>query len=315
MRRQLATFLFVAILLVGFWQFDNVSDWWFLRNYQPSAEISALADRASLSDAGRREFYLANPTLNDKQTFSSNCPVGEVTLVLGCYSGGKIYVLEVDRSELAGVMEVTAAHEMLHAAYLELSTSERHRINQQIEDFYASYGDADLKDLVAEYEKAEPGQRLNELHSLLGTQVATLSPQLEEYYSQYFTERNQVVTAYSKYEAVFSNIETQINALSSELDNLKQQVINLEQQLDSQRAELETTNERMNNFLTQGIISQYNSLVPVQNSQVQRYNLLIKQYQGLISAHNQKADQLNSLALEQRQLRDALDSSKQPIDN
>ena len=43
---------------------------------------------------------------------------------------------------------------------------------------------------------SEPGQRLNELHSLLGTEVAHLSPALERYSHRYFHDRQGIVSAF-----------------------------------------------------------------------------------------------------------------------
>ena len=227
MGKRLAWILTTGLLLIGAWQAENVADWWWLRNYEPPIKVAAIAENVGFSGQGLREFYLADPKLNNKQEFSNNCPVGETTLVLGCYSSGKIYVLEVERAELAKVMEVTAAHEMLHAAYLELSRRDRSHINKLLEEFFATHADSKLRELVEEYERVEPGQRLNELHSLLGTQISPLSQELEDYYSRYFNNRQQIVNAYIDYEGVFAELDNQITAFSSQIDSLKQQITNL----------------------------------------------------------------------------------------
>ena len=79
----------------------------------PTPEVAALA--GSMSEEGRRVFYLASPKILDRAAFGVACPEDDLGTVLGCYAGGKIYILRVTRPELTGVMEVAAAHEMLHA--------------------------------------------------------------------------------------------------------------------------------------------------------------------------------------------------------
>src|SRR3990167_8934798 len=275
-----------SLLLLGFlvsvWEYQAIYQWWFLRNYHPAPEIVALADNANFSDPGRQDFYLANPKIDDKVQLNAHCPVSERSLVLGCYSSGRIYVLKVDRTELIKVMNVTAAHEMLHAAYADLPKKERNQVNRWIEDFYKTVSDPKLQKLVAEYEQSEPGERLNELHSILATQLTTLSPELENYYKQYFRNRGQVVADYASYEAVFENIENQIADLRGAIDALKSQLSDLEKDIDSQRTELEATNQQLDSLLAADRVSEYNSLVPKQNAQVSRYNNLVSEYRSLV---------------------------------
>ncbi len=86
-------------------------------------------------------------------------------------------------------MPVTAAHEMLHAAYAELAPGQRRRVDQLLDQAFEASADQRLRDTLAEYADAEPGQRHNELHSILPTEVAELSPPLERYYQRYFEDR------------------------------------------------------------------------------------------------------------------------------
>jgi chromosome segregation ATPase len=281
-----------------------------LRSYQPPAEVAALADKTSMSDYARRVYYLAKPAVDQKADFNQNCPVNEKTLVLGCYNKSRIHVLQVDRPELAKVMDVSAAHEMLHAAYGRLSNKDREQVNQWIEDYYRKSSDPKLSQLVAEYDQSEPGQRLNELHSILGTQVSLLSPELENYYKKYFSNRSQVVADYLAYEGVFSNIESQITALHSQIDSLKTQIDSMESQLKTQQAQLDSIDHQLDSYRSSGNISAYNALVPTQNAQVNAYNSLLSRYKSAISSYNAKVDQVNQLAVQQNQLVDSLSSTK-----
>ncbi len=119
--------LFVAVI-AGWWVLNNqyvIRDWFALRGYDAPAYVVQYADDTAMSDYGRRIFYVTKPELNDQEQFNENCATPEKSLVLGCYTGGRIYVYSVDDERLDGVEEVTAAHEMLHAAYARLSSGEK----------------------------------------------------------------------------------------------------------------------------------------------------------------------------------------------
>ena len=145
LKRLSPLLLVLAAAIIGVWQFPNIRDWWILRNYQPPAEIVAFAQSTTMTPKATREFYLAQPDLERKQTFGQNCPVGELSLVLGCYNGSRIYVLKVEKAELSKVMDVTAAHEMLHAAYNSLGSSTKIQVNGWLQDYYMRHGLYDPK--------------------------------------------------------------------------------------------------------------------------------------------------------------------------
>src|SRR5688572_27672169 len=89
-----------------------------------SEEVIELARVASLNRRGRKLFAGTDPVIREKADFGDDCPLPEAddTFVLGCYDDftNKIAVIRVERLDLFGVMPVTAAHELLHAAYAGL---------------------------------------------------------------------------------------------------------------------------------------------------------------------------------------------------
>ena len=93
---------------------DEIALW----QYKPSAEIVAITDRVKMSDTGRKCLCsIRNQSANE---FNEDCRrVEKGNAILGCYnpSSRDIYIYNVTNSELDGVKEVTAAHEMLHAAW------------------------------------------------------------------------------------------------------------------------------------------------------------------------------------------------------
>ena len=314
--KRLPALILLGGLVFAAAQFEEIRDWWWLRNYQPSAQIQALADRAGLSETGRRSFYLGRPQVDDKLGFQAHCPVGEAegSLVLGCYNQRRIYILEVGRPELAKVMEVTAAHEMLHAAYERLDEEERGRVDRQLEQFYVQVANPELDQVLEDYERTEPGQRLNELHSLLPTQIPSLSPELETYYGRYFTNQDQVANAYLAYQGVFKNLQAQIDGLNTDINSLRAEITSLEEAIASRRSQIDSQGEELDSLRESGQTEEYNARVPAYNASVREYNGMISRYRDLIALHNSKVDQLNQLALEQNELVNSLDSKFAPLD-
>src|SRR5439155_8442622 len=142
----------------------------------PSADIAALATRAAMSPRARLIFYGATPVVDSSASFTSHCPKPEApdAFVLGCYNfqSGKIYVLAVTRAEIAGLTDVSAAHETLHAVYARLTTAQRAKVDAMTAGFFATTTDDHLRQEVSEYDNSEPGERANELHSLIATEIA-----------------------------------------------------------------------------------------------------------------------------------------------
>jgi len=291
-----------------------IRDWWVLRSYQPSAEVMALADAAGLSDDGRHLFYVSQPQINDRQSFNQHCTFTEKSLVLGCYAGSIIYVFNVDNSQLDGIEEVTAAHELLHAAYSRLGSAARERIDQLASQALAELDDARVTELIDGYRQDDSLSVANELHSILGSEVRGLPPDLEAYYSQYFSDRLAVVALAEDYEAVFTKLRARLDDLRQTITELKDRIAASEQRLTADKSALDAEAERLNGLRQNGQIAQYNAGVPAFNADVNAYNSLIETYKGQVAKHNQAVEQYNGIALEQNQLVQSIDSQFQPID-
>jgi hypothetical protein len=136
----LATLALLFLLVFGLLNARAIADWWQLRNYSPPAAIEAVATADTMTEEAKRTFYIAQPELiNDANVFRQSCPSFEQTIVLGCYHSGfssSIYIYGVQDSRLNGVVEVTAAHEMLHSAYDRLDEDEKNEVNGLLNNFY-----------------------------------------------------------------------------------------------------------------------------------------------------------------------------------
>ena len=220
----LAMFMLGALILLLMRQtiIDQVVVW----QYEPTTEIEELASRTEMSTKGRFLFYASKPSISERDEFNKMCSNHDhSTAVLGCYTAGDIYIYDITEPRLDGIKAVTAAHEMLHAAYERLSENEREKINELLNKEYALLqNDEDLAARVAVYEDLEAEHLDNELHSLLGTEVKNLSPELEEYYAKYFDNRSKVVKLYDSYRLVFDELEGKADDINNKLSSLQKDI-------------------------------------------------------------------------------------------
>jgi hypothetical protein len=195
-----------------------ISDWITATNYSPTAAMAELVSSSGMNGAGTRLFYASTPELNEADAFNAACGIRPEQYLLGCYTGTKIHLYDIVEARLSGIREVTAAHEMLHAGYDRLDAATKERVGVLLEQAYAEHGDdSGLASRMAAYEVSQPGTRLNELHSIIGTEFTSLDPELEQYYTRYFSDRSKVVALHTAYAAVFSDIEAKSADLSSRL--------------------------------------------------------------------------------------------------
>lgn len=299
----------IGLPLLVFTQRMAIYDWARLYNYSPATEIIGLADRTTMSASSRRLFYVYHPVIQQKADFNISCREDEHTIVLGCYVSGKgIYLLDITDPRLEGIEEVTAAHEMLHAAYERLSGPEKRRVNGLLNDALRQIKNDRILETVDLYRKQDASSVDNELHSILGTEVRELPEALEQHYARYFSDRAKVVGFSEQYERAFTERRDKIAAYDAELASLKAQIdetqANLEKMLEnltSQRAALEA-------YRSSGNIDAYNAGVPAFNRQVSRYNALIDEMARLVSSYNDIVSKRNALASEEQDLVKAIDS-------
>lgn len=282
-----------------------VYDWLRLRNYTPPAAIAQLAAADGLTDSARHVFYVNHPAIEGKSAFAQSCPNGnKETAVLGCYVPAQrgIYVLSVSDPRLKGIEEVTAAHEMLHAAYDRLSSDDKKQVNGWLQEYYDSLTDQTIKDQIDSYKKTEPNDLVNEMHSIFGSEVVSLPPSLEHYYSRYFTDRAKVTGYYTAYQAEFTTRQNQIKQDDVELKQLKSQIQTEESDLKTKQAQLAAQQQTLENERARGNASAYNAGVPTYNALVESYNAEVQNLRALLSQYNTLVAARNALVLEEQQL-------------
>jgi len=292
---------------------DQLTVWQF----KPSNEVAALADRSGMNDSGKFYFYASQPAVLDEAAFNQQCDrKEEATAVLGCYNGRAIYIYNVTDAQLDGIKEVTAAHEMLHAVYARLNDSEKQRISALLETEYEKLkNDERWAERIAFYARTEPGERGNELHSMIGTEVRDLNPELEDYYKRYFADRSKVVALHEKYASVFESLKSRGEALSQQLTELGNQIeqatISYNADVNQLNADIDTFNRRAEGgeFLSQA------EFQAVRSALLARVNDLESRRQTInadIARYTTLREELLSIASQSDALTRSLDSNLAP---
>jgi phage shock protein A len=312
MKRLIGLFasgLLLLILIGLYFEHQTLQDWWLLRNYVAPAPVAAIASRDTFTQEGQTLFYVNKPSIEDKSVFAGHCKTAEQSIVLGCYVNTEgIYLLNVTDTRLQGVEEVTAAHEMLHAAYDRLSKSQRAHIDDLTAKAFAAVKDDRIIANVADYRKRDASVVPNELHSILATEVRVLPAELETYYKQYFNDRLKIVGFSEQYEQVFEDLKTKVASYDTQLEALKPQIDQLEAQVNLKGNTLEQTKKQMDALLASGQRDAYNAQVNGFNAQVRAYNTNVVKLKNLIDQYNNLVNQRNALATTQRDLVQSIDS-------
>jgi uncharacterized protein YukE len=316
-KRLAAPVLVLALLVLVATHVRALSDYVRLYNYHPDATVMQLADQTTMTPAARRLFYINHPAVDDRDSFNGECNNdGEQTIVLGCYHSidRGIYLFHVTDNRLNGVEQVTAAHEMLHAAYDRLSSKEKAKINAELQNFYdTQVQDERIRSTMAAYQKSEPKDLQNEMHSIFGTEITILTPELETYYGQYFTNRKAVVQYADSYQQEFTSRQDKVKSYDTQLTSLKKQIDQNTTTLKEWESDINNRQRQMESDKERGNVEAYNAQVSSYNAQVDQYNGLIHQTQNEISQYNQIVAVRNSLALEVRELTQSINSSLSPI--
>ncbi|CAD6001158.1 hypothetical protein [Agreia sp. COWG] len=206
-----------------------------------SPEVMSLVDRAALSEEGRQIYGSASPAIETAAEFNANCPPdapGEG--FLGCFDGRRIHLFEVREPEWEGSMVSTGVHEMLHAAWQRLPDSERERLSPLL---IAASDAARVEPRVESVIESEmrhynvtsvtSPEMVNELHSILGSQVVGLPPELESYYARYFADRSVVVAIDIASSSTYYGLLARIDELAATVGRLDTQFTDFSTRWDS----------------------------------------------------------------------------------
>jgi uncharacterized protein YukE len=302
----------------------------------PSLQAQTLADATTMTRKAKRAFYENNPTIEKKKNFLNLCQHTEKTIVLGCYSNQRrIYLQDIQDKRLKGVMEVTAAHEMLHDIYEHLPIWERIGLDDRLSKAFDRVKNPRIIKLVNSYREQANGERilLHELHSILGTEVRDLGdPELEAHYAKYFDDRATLVAFSEKYEATFNKLhaeadrlkkslsatEAELNAISSVVKQSDSTITSESEEMSSLRQDLERLSQQDNSNYSfanefEQKKAQFNARIPQFNERVDIHRSKVSQLKETIARYNSMVKDYNAIAQEENSLIDVLKSEASPI--
>ncbi|PID31243.1 hypothetical protein CR983_02145 [Candidatus Saccharibacteria bacterium] len=316
--RTVIFLMFVGLSVVIVWQRVWIRDTLHIMQYEPTAEIRLLAKRTKLSPLGERYFYASRPSIDGTQAFNEHCRDTEKTsVVLGCYYDQRITIYDVDNEELDGIKEVTAAHEMLHAAYERLSSRERKEVNDLLRPIAHdhSLADKEFAERMSVYSDLSTADKFNELHSVIGTEIETLTPELEAYYKRYFDDRATVVKLYQQYVKVFRKLRDDATALAKDL-KLRATSINLAiDTYNDNVTRLKSDIEQFNSRASSGYFTSQDEFALARFQLVARSERLDAAREALdakIAQYNKDAARLETIAEHIDELNSSIDSTLAP---
>lgn len=280
---------------------------------QPSPdEVLAIADATGMSDAGRLIFLASTPAIEDADRFNDDCSV-ESEGTLGCFDGTDIYIYAVTDPRLQGTIEVTGAHEMLHAAYQRLSTQERAEVDALVAD---AVGTLPPDDPVFDDMKLYPeSQWPDEWHSRLGTEFADLSPALEAHYARYFDDRSLVLALDAASTALLDQLEAQLDELADRVAALDAEIGERSEAYDAAlkayTADVSAFNEKADGggFGSQAEFDAARTALVTRQEQLQQER---SELNARIDEYNDLVDQLTAIDADYADLYQGLDSTAPP---
>ncbi len=292
---------------------QSYADQWIVWTEPAPQRIEQLAQQLELTETGRRIFFASRPQIDGAADFQQHCPL-EGDIVLGCYGGQRIYVYEVTDERLAGTIEATAAHELLHAYYDRLSPDDLARVDRLVADYVATLPDDDENvRIVAGYPAA---QRADEWHSRLGTGYASLPTALEAHYAEVFRDRTRIVRFSADSTAQLDGYADRIEQLAAELaaasDDLETRSAAYDEaiaRLNDDIADFNTRASRPGGIPTQ---AQFESERAALAKRLEELEADRVQLNLDVDAYNAKLEELKALDAERAELFSQLDSRSAP---
>ena len=314
-RTALSWLLFLAFALLAFYVIfwtESFIDNFRLIGYEMPAEISAIESKLHLTSDGHKTFAAVHPTIEASESFNEHCNSHNKEIsVLGCYYDNSIYIYDIHSDELSGIIESTAAHEMLHAAWDRLAFWDQNYISGELQKFYESHADA----LSEELEDYKEDSRIDELHSRVGTEFADLPESLENYYARYFTNQDAIVAYYDNYEEKFRSLQNRLDELDASLDEMSAEIDAMGAEYDARE---KTFNDRVDQFNSCAETpdcftdAEFASQRAALLSERDELSASLSELNAKIDKYNALVDEYESNVLHRRNLHSAINSNSEP---
>jgi len=199
-----------------------------------------------------------------------------------------------------------------------LGDQKKQELGRMLEAVYAGINDPELTERMAYYARTQPGERTNELHSILATEYVELGSELETYFKQYFNDRLTIVALHAGYKFVFDTLRTQSDTLSNEMIVLKQQIdagtaqYNLEADLLSVVVDDLQSGAQTVDRSSAAEVNSYNAQRRVIVARIDALSTLGDAINTNVSAYNEKVKKYNALITNSNELIQSLDSTLVP---
>lgn len=278
-----AAFLFVVYLF----NFRSVNDTMTVLSYDGPQAMRELASGSGLNTHGMALFYEAQPQYVDADVMSTKCPREEEVVLFGCYTpnDNRIYILQMPEG-FRDAEYSTAAHETLHAAWSrETSASQQAELRAEFDRFFAEYPNQEkIIDTLKYYDEEDEYSYSSEMHSLLGAEASGLSPTLREYFSKYFTSRDESVAHHQAFNDRFEGTVAELNSRAQQLNITKAE-------LDVyKRDHLDSFDYYFNLALRYGDYYNYNQNVRAYNNNLEIYNGRVDAYNAQLESYRADYD-------------------------
>ena len=308
----------VAIILTGvagFLIYQNrvfISDWFSSLSFAATPEFSTIENAIDLTDSAKITLRATHPSLESRDDFNENCNSHDKGVsILGCFTNNRIYIYNVTNSTLKGVRESTMSHELLHALWERLPDAEKSTVTTQLTNVYNDEKYHDL--LAADLELYPESERIDELHSRVGTEIADLPSELETYYAKYFKDQDKVVSFYDSYVAPFNELENRAETLLTKHEAM---LAEIDEKTKAYQADFEKFSADVDEFNncanTAGCYATDYAFRVARNALIARQNVLDEAYElisRLITECNKIADEYNDIAVRGKALEILINSN------
>ena len=315
-RAKFGSFLISLMIISVFLCAYIFQDEFKARDFALTGDLSTITNSLKLTDRANLILRAAHPALQEKEDFNRNCNShSQEVYVLGCYreDQDRLYIYNVNSSELPGVREVTTAHEMLHAAYHRLLFWEKLDLKDQLQSVYDHLpADSDLRTSMQNY---HPDEFYDELHSRIGTEVKDLPAPLERYYQRYFVDRQAIVKFNDQYHNVFTEFKRETDRLKTSIETKKQAIETQTKQYQEQKQQLNEVISDFNSRAARGDFSSqadFNTKRQSIVSRIDKLNLEYDQLKKSIEELNSEITKYNQSIYHNNELIDQINSNSIP---
>lgn len=305
-------FVLATIITAGALNRDLIYDYYRSVSYQPSEEMKEIRKDLGLTEYGTFLFNAVQPELDEAEEFNQICRQNDDEIaVLGCYTMGTVFVYNIDEESLAGIKELTTAHELLHAVWARMGESEQ----QEFASVLVRVFNENKNILEEEITIYDPDRQREEIFVRAGTEIKELPEVLENKYAEVFKDQDKIVDFYNSYISVFNDARDKINVLEKLMNDLNTEI-------GTKMVQYGNWNETLNNKIVD-----FNDCAMIEGcfkdevdfytkrdqliAEQERLDDFNEEINGLIKEYNSMVNEYNDSVIESKKLQDLVNSNSE----